>query len=182
MKPKVSERDRDRYGRHDLGRYLLMARRLIEAGVRFVKVNSYHWDSHGDNFNASQSLIPQFDQPFAALIEDLNERGMLDNVLMIAISEFGRTPRINSHVGPRPLAGGLVGRNGRLRLETRAGPRQDEQAREPSWRAMKWTSAICSTRGSGHSEFPRRRCLTTTAANHCRSRMKTCAPIQEILA
>ncbi|MCA9070273.1 MAG: DUF1501 domain-containing protein [Planctomycetaceae bacterium] len=96
---KVSARDRERYGRHDLGRYLLMARRLIESGVRFVKVNSYHWDSHGDNFNASQSLIPQFDQPFAALIEDLHDRGMLDNVLVIAMSEFGRTPRINSHVG-----------------------------------------------------------------------------------
>ncbi len=96
---QVSDRDRDRYGRHDLGRHILMARRLIEAGVRFVKVNSYHWDSHGDNFNGSQSLIPQFDKPFAALIEDLHDRGMLDNVLVIAMSEFGRTPRINSHVG-----------------------------------------------------------------------------------
>lgn len=96
---KVSERDRDRYGRHALGRHMLMGRRLIEAGVRFVKVNSYHWDSHGDNFNACESLIPQFDQPFAALLEDLDDRGMLDQVLVIAISEFGRTPRINSHVG-----------------------------------------------------------------------------------
>ena len=96
---QISDRDRQRYGQHDLGRYLLMARRLIESGVRFVKVNSYHWDSHGDNFNASQSLIPQFDQPFAALIEDLHDRGMLDNVLVVVMSEFGRTPRINSHVG-----------------------------------------------------------------------------------
>jgi uncharacterized protein (DUF1501 family) len=96
---KVSDKDKDRYGRHALGRHMLMARRLIEAGVRFVKVNSYHWDSHGDNFNACESLIPQFDRPFAALLEDLNERGMLDNVLVIAMSEFGRTPRINSHVG-----------------------------------------------------------------------------------
>ena len=64
-----------------------------------MKVNSYHWDSHGDNFNACESLIPQFDQPFAALIEDLHEREMLDNVLVIAMSEFGRTPKINSHVG-----------------------------------------------------------------------------------
>lgn len=95
----VPERDKDRYGRHALGRHMLMARRLIEAGVRFVKVNSYHWDSHGDNFNACESLIPQFDQPFAALLEDLHERGMLEHVLVIAISEFGRTPRINSHVG-----------------------------------------------------------------------------------
>jgi hypothetical protein len=96
---KVPAKDVERYGTHDLGRHMLMARRLIEAGVRFVKVNSYHWDSHGDNFNASQSLIPQFDQPFAALIEDLADRGMLENVLIIAMSEFGRTPRINSHVG-----------------------------------------------------------------------------------
>jgi len=95
----VSARDRERYGRHDLGRHILMGRRLLEAGVRFVKVNSYHWDSHGDNFNACQSLIPQFDQPFAALIEDLDERGMLDHVLVVAMSEFGRTPKINSHVG-----------------------------------------------------------------------------------
>jgi hypothetical protein len=96
---KISERDKDRYGRHALGRHMLMGRRLIEAGVRFVKVNSYHWDSHGDNFNACESLIPQFDQPFAALLEDLHERGMLDNVLVVAMSEFGRTPKINSHVG-----------------------------------------------------------------------------------
>jgi hypothetical protein len=96
---QIPERDRERYGMHDLGRHMLLARRLIEAGVRFVKVNSYHWDSHGDNFNASQSLIPQFDKPFAALLEDLHESGMLDNVLVIAISEFGRTPKINSHVG-----------------------------------------------------------------------------------
>jgi len=96
---KVTARDKERYGQHALGRHMLMGRRLIEAGVRFVKVNSYHWDSHGDNFNACESLIPQFDQPFAALLEDLDERGMLDNVLVIAMSEFGRTPRINSHVG-----------------------------------------------------------------------------------
>ena len=96
---KVPERDRQRYGEHALGRHMLMGRRLIEAGVRFVKVNSYHWDSHGDNFNACESLIPQFDQPFAALLEDLHERDLLDNVLVIAMSEFGRTPRINSHVG-----------------------------------------------------------------------------------
>lgn len=96
---KIPARDKDRYGHHALGRHMLMARRLIEAGVRFVKVNSYHWDSHGDNFNACESLVPQFDQPFAALLEDLHERDMLDNVMVIAISEFGRTPKINSHVG-----------------------------------------------------------------------------------
>jgi uncharacterized protein (DUF1501 family) len=96
---QIDPRDVARYGSHDLGRHMLLGRRMLEAGVRFVNVTSYHWDSHGDNFNASQSLVPQFDQPFAALLEDLHERSMLENVLVIAMSEFGRTPRINSHVG-----------------------------------------------------------------------------------
>lgn len=96
---KVSERDRERYGKHELGRHMLLGRRLLESGIRFVKVNSYGWDSHGDNFNASQNLIGKFDQAFAALIEDLAERGRLEHTLVIALSEFGRTPRINSHVG-----------------------------------------------------------------------------------
>ena len=95
----VKERDVERYGRHELGRHLLQARRMIEAGVTFVQVTSYHWDTHGDNFNLHNCLVPQFDKPFAALIEDLAERKMLDNVLVVAMSEFGRTPRINGHVG-----------------------------------------------------------------------------------
>ena len=96
---KIDPRDVERYGAHDLGRHMLLARRLIEAGVRFVKVGSYHWDSHGDHFNAAQSLHGKFDQAFASLIEDLADRGRLGNVLVIAMSEFGRTPKVNSHVG-----------------------------------------------------------------------------------
>ncbi len=96
---KIEPRDVDRYGRHDLGRHLLQARRLIEAGVTFVQVTSFQWDTHGDNFNLHNCLVPQFDQPFAALIEDLAERGMLDHTLVVAMSEFGRTPRVNGHVG-----------------------------------------------------------------------------------
>ena len=96
---KVSPKDRDRYGSHPLGRHILRARQLLEAGIRFIKVNSYHWDTHGDNFNMSQRLIPQVDRPFAALIEDLEERGMLDNTLVILMSEFGRTPNVNSRIG-----------------------------------------------------------------------------------
>ncbi|ADB16278.1 protein of unknown function DUF1501 [Pirellula staleyi DSM 6068] len=92
-------RDVERYGTHELGRHILQARKMIEAGVTFVKVNSYGWDTHGDNFNGHLSLVPRFDQPFASLIEDLNERGLLDNTLVIALSEFGRTPRINGHIG-----------------------------------------------------------------------------------
>ena len=96
---RLSQRDLDRYGTHELGRHTLLARNMLEAGVRFVKVNSYGWDTHGDNFNGHLSLVPGFDQAFAAIIEDLAERGMLEHVLVIAMSEFGRTPRINGHVG-----------------------------------------------------------------------------------
>jgi uncharacterized protein (DUF1501 family) len=96
---KLDPKDRERYGLHPLGRHVLQARQLLEAGVRFVKVNSYHWDTHGDNFNMSQRLVPQADQPFAALINDLDDRGMLDNTLVVMMSEFGRTPLINSRLG-----------------------------------------------------------------------------------
>jgi Protein of unknown function (DUF1501) len=92
-------RDVERYGRHEFGRHLLQARKMLEAGVTFVKVTSYGWDTHGDNFNGHLSLMPKFDQAFAAVIEDLAERSMLDDVLVIAMSEFGRTPRINGHIG-----------------------------------------------------------------------------------
>ncbi len=92
-------KDIERYGKNDFGRHMLLSRRLLEAGITFVKVTSYGWDSHGDNFNGQGSLIPQFDKAFAAMIEDLEDRKMLDNVLVIAISEFGRTPRINGHLG-----------------------------------------------------------------------------------
>jgi uncharacterized protein (DUF1501 family) len=78
---------------------MLQARKMLEAGVTFVKVTSFGWDTHGDNFNGHLSLMPKFDQAFAAVIEDLADRGMLDNVLVIAMSEFGRTPRINGHIG-----------------------------------------------------------------------------------
>jgi hypothetical protein len=96
---KVTAVDIERYGTHDLGRHMLLARRMLEAGVQFVKVNSYGWDTHGDNFNGSYSLVRKFDQAFAAIIEDLAVRGMLENVLVIAMSEFGRTPRVNGHLG-----------------------------------------------------------------------------------
>ena len=96
---KLDPRDVERYGTHEIGRHMLQARKMLEAGVTFVKVNSYGWDTHGDNFNGHASLVPKFDQAFAAVVEDLAERGMLENVLVIAMSEFGRTPRINGHIG-----------------------------------------------------------------------------------
>lgn len=96
---KINPKDQERYGTHEFGRHMLLARKMLEAGVTFVKVNSYGWDTHGDNFNAHASLMPKYDQAFAAMIEDLAERGMLDHTLVISMSEFGRTPRINGHIG-----------------------------------------------------------------------------------
>jgi hypothetical protein len=96
---KFDPKDIERYGTHEFGRHMLQARKMLEAGVTFVKVNSYGWDTHGDNFNGHLSLMPKFDQAFGAMIEDLAERGMFDNVLVISMSEFGRTPRINGHIG-----------------------------------------------------------------------------------
>jgi uncharacterized protein (DUF1501 family) len=78
---------------------LLIGRRMLEAGITFVKVNSYGWDTHGDNFNGHRSLVPKVDQAVSALIDDLIDRGLYDSTLLIMMSEFGRTPRINGQVG-----------------------------------------------------------------------------------
>jgi len=96
---KYPRKEKERYGEHLLGEHMLIGRKLLEAGCRFVKVNSYGWDTHGDNFNGSTTLVGRFDQAFAAVLEDLEATGRLDHTLVIAMSEFGRTPRINGHAG-----------------------------------------------------------------------------------
>lgn len=90
---------RDRYGRTSFGQGCLLARRLVEAGVTFVEVVSRNWDTHRDNFNASQRLSQQVDPGFASLIADLKDRGLLEKTLVIWMGEFGRTPRINGQTG-----------------------------------------------------------------------------------
>jgi hypothetical protein len=98
---------RERYGRNTLGQSLLLARRLVEAGVRFVNVNdkisngqTANWDSHENNFGRLKNdLLPPADQAFSALIEDLDARGLLESTLVVALAEFGRTPRINKNAG-----------------------------------------------------------------------------------
>jgi uncharacterized protein (DUF1501 family) len=112
---------RDRYGRNSFGQGCLLARRLVEAGVTFVEVELNGWDTHQDNFNRTRTLSQQADPAFAALVNDLKERGRLDRTLVIWMGEFGRTPRINGQTGrdhfPRAfsvaLAGGGV-RGGRV--------------------------------------------------------------------
>jgi hypothetical protein len=104
---KESPALRDRYGRNTLGQSLVLARRLVEAGVRFVNVNDKihngqlaNWDSHENNFGRLKNdLLPPADQAFSALIEDLSERGLLQSTLVIALAEFGRSPRINKSAG-----------------------------------------------------------------------------------
>jgi Protein of unknown function (DUF1501) len=93
--PKVA----DRYGRHDFGRHLLLARRLLEAGVTYVKVSHSNYDTHHENFDFHIEQLGEFDRPFAALLGDLAERGMLETTLVIVMSEMGRTPRINQLYG-----------------------------------------------------------------------------------
>ena len=124
---------RDRYGRTRFGQSCLMARRLVEAGVRFVTVNMFEtvfdeltWDIHGskpftDIQEMAKVIAPNFDQGYSALVEDLEARGLLSNTIVVATGEFGRTPKINpaggrDHhpgvwsmlIGGGPIAGGRV--------------------------------------------------------------------------
>ena len=102
---------RDRYGRHRTGQAMLLARRLVEAGVPYINViatqsnrgqdkdpddtDAYGWDTHNDIFDALQNrLLPRFDESFSALIEDLDQRGLLDQTLVVCMGEFGRAPRV----------------------------------------------------------------------------------------
>lgn len=102
---------RDRYGRHKFGQSLVLARRLVEAGVRLVQVNwprepgdttsgNPVWDTHQKNADRLKSVLcPQFDQAFPAFLNDLHDRGLLDSTLVAVIGEFGRSPRINAQGG-----------------------------------------------------------------------------------
>ena len=92
---------RDQYGRNDLGQSCLLARRLVEAGVTYVTIQAGGgWDTHGDNFaQLKNNLLPKFDRAVAALVTDLHQRGLFDDVLVMCFGEFGRTPRINGGSG-----------------------------------------------------------------------------------
>ena len=95
---------RDRYGRHLFGQSCLMARLLVEAGTRFVTVHydcvdGYSWDSHRNSDDVKKHLLPTFDQACAALLGDLDDRGLLDDTLVVAIGEMGRTPKANAQWG-----------------------------------------------------------------------------------
>ena len=140
-----SDAVRDRYGRHKFGQSVLLARRLVESGVSLVQVNwsripgalnNGHWDTHSKNAEALEKhLMPRMDQTYSALLEDLHQRGLLDDTLVVWMGEFGRTPKINrnggrDHWGPVfsiAMAGGGVqggqvyGASDRLGAEPKSG-------------------------------------------------------------
>ncbi len=116
---------RDRYGRGRFGQSVLLARRLVEAGVSFIRVNwtrvagahnNGHWDTHSKNTAGLRQLMPIMDEAYSALLEDLDQRGLLDETLVVWMGEFGRTPKINpaagrdhwGHVFSVALAGGGI--------------------------------------------------------------------------
>ncbi len=90
---------RARYGPTQFGEQCLIARRLVEAGVPFVKVARAWWDSHGQNFETHQELCADLDHSMSVLLDDLDQRGLLKNTLVITLGEFGRTPKINASLG-----------------------------------------------------------------------------------
>lgn len=96
---KEDPRLRDRYGRHTWGQSALLARRLVEAGTRFVTLTFGGWDWHADIANGMKSQLPITDHAVGTLIEDLDQRGLLESTMVIVMGEFGRTPRINPSAG-----------------------------------------------------------------------------------
>ncbi len=94
-----SDRVRDAYGRTPFGQRALLARRLVEAGVPFITLYEGGWDHHTKLFESLSKRLPSFEGTIAALLEDLSQRGLLDSTLVVALGEFGRTPKINKDAG-----------------------------------------------------------------------------------
>ncbi len=102
---KEDVKSADRYGQGPWARYTLMARRLVEAGVSFVTVDMPHWDDHSSIEKAHGAKVPVVDQAVGALLDDLEERGLSDRVMVVVMGEFGRTPKINTGQPGIPVPG-----------------------------------------------------------------------------
>jgi hypothetical protein len=135
---KEDVRLRDRYGRDSWGQSALLARRLVEAGVTYVTVNMGGWDTHTNNFQAlKNNNLPRYDRALAALVEDLSDRGLDKNVLVLTYGEFGRTPRINKDSGRDHWPGAMtvVFAGGGLKMGQVIGS-TDAKAEAPKTRAV----------------------------------------------
>ena len=93
------EKYREKYGNTKIGRRMMMARCLVESGVSFVEVGQSGYDTHADNFEGHKSLVPSMEQAWGALLDDLGDRGLLEDTLVVWMGEIGRTPRINNRSG-----------------------------------------------------------------------------------
>jgi Protein of unknown function (DUF1501) len=104
---------RDAYGKEAFGQGCLLARRLVERGVRFIEVSLHGWDTHSGNFTATPDLCVQLDKALATLVNDLHERGMLNDTLVVLATEFGRSPKINMSLGrdhyPKAFSAAMFG-------------------------------------------------------------------------
>jgi len=122
---------RDAYGRNDFGQGALLARRLVEAGVRCVEVTLGGWDTHQDNFGRVETLLGKLDPALATLVSDLERRKLLDSTLVVAMGEFGRTPAINGNEGRDhyPRAFGAILAGGGLRKGVVLGATDEDGAR-----------------------------------------------------
>tara|TARA_B100000683_G_scaffold262764_1_gene290312 strand:- start:529 stop:1506 length:978 start_codon:yes stop_codon:yes gene_type:complete len=145
-----------RYGDSDFGRGALLARKLVETGVRFVQVNRGGFDTHSNNFPAMENHALEMDPALAALVEDLAATGKLESTLVLVLSEFGRTPRINSNAGRDHharcfsclMAGGGV--NGGQVIGA-----SDKDAMEPAERPVKPSdihATVCHALGIDHEK------------------------------
>ncbi|QDU28800.1 hypothetical protein ETAA8_39050 [Anatilimnocola aggregata] len=104
----VPDKQRERYGRTPFGQSCLLARRLVEAGVRCVSLDFGSWDTHAKNFeNLKNKMLPPFDQGVAALMEDLSESGLMEDTVVWCTGEFGRTPKVNPNAGRDHWARGM---------------------------------------------------------------------------
>ena len=126
---------RDRYGRNSLGQGCLLARRLIEGGVRFVTVTDGGWDTHQDNFKSMKTrLLPRLDAAVSGLVQDLSDRGMLDQTLVVVLSDFRPHAQGESVSGPRSLVDGGRCPSGRRRASPRHRRRSNRRARRAAHR------------------------------------------------
>ncbi len=96
---KEDPRIRDDYGRNEFGQSCLLARRLVERGVRYVTINNGGWDHHSNIWPQLDKKLPVFDQGFSSMIKDMDRRGLLDETLVVVLGEFGRTPKVNKDAG-----------------------------------------------------------------------------------